>query len=122
METTLFDKQGKPVAYIAGDGETIYLWDGRPVAYLFEDKVYGFNGKQLGWFSNGTIFDIYGLRAGFIRSKSPIITGFEPAKGAKHIIGRKNVRQMPVVKPALCYGFSEKILEQMLGEGKAKHL
>jgi len=36
------------VAYIADDRETIYLWDGHAVAYLYEDKVYGCNGKHLG--------------------------------------------------------------------------
>jgi len=37
METTLFNKNGKPMAYIADDGETIYLWDGRAAGYLFGD-------------------------------------------------------------------------------------
>ncbi len=58
METTLYNKTGKPVAYFAEDGETIYLWDGRAVAYLLGDMVFGWNGRQLGWFANGTIFDI----------------------------------------------------------------
>ncbi len=58
--------------------KTIYLWDGRAVAYLFEDQVFGWNGRQLGWFANGTVFDIYGLRTGFIKSKSPIPTDIEP--------------------------------------------
>jgi hypothetical protein len=48
MEIALFNKHGKPVAYIAEDGETVYLWDGRPVAYLSDDKVYGWNGRQVG--------------------------------------------------------------------------
>jgi hypothetical protein len=105
------------VAYIAEDGETIYMWDGRAAAYLSKDKVYGFNGKQLGWFANGTIFDIYGLRSGFILSKSPIVTQVEPIKSAKHIKNVKGVRQNPVVKPSLCYGYSEKYLEDLLEEG-----
>jgi len=119
METALFNKNGKPVAYIGDDGETIYLWDGHPVAYLSKDKVYGWNGKQLGWFANGTIFDIYGLRSGFIRSKSPIATEIEPAKTLKQPKSRRRERQQTVVKPPLCYGYSEKPLEKMLEAGKA---
>lgn len=117
METTLFNRNGKPVAYIADDKETIYLWDGRAVAYLSEDQVYGYNGKQLGWFANGTVFDIYGLRSGFMLSKSPIVTHREPIKSPKKTKKAKAVRQIAVVKPALCYGYSEKILEDLLAEG-----
>ena len=51
-EISLFNSEGKPVAYIAEE-LTIYLWSGKPVAYLDEDSsggfhVYGFNGKHLG--------------------------------------------------------------------------
>lgn len=117
METTLFNKNGKPVAYIAADGESIYLWDGRTAGYLFEDKVFGWNGRQLGWFANGTIFDIYGLRAGFIKSKSPIPTDIEPKKPAKQAKVIKSVRQSLVAKPVMCYGYSNKFLEEILEEG-----
>lgn len=117
MEMALFNKHGKPVAYFGEDGETIYRWDGHAVAYLYGDKVYGWNGKQLGWFVNGTIFDIYGLRCGFIKSKSPIETEVEPVKPLKQVKSRKGVRQPPVIKPSLCYGYSGKSLEELLGEG-----
>jgi len=120
MEVTLFNKNGKPVAYIAEDGETIYLWDGRPVAFLSEEKVYGWNGRQLGWFANGTIFDIYGLRSGFIRSKSPISTEMEPLKPQKHLKTTRGEKQSQTMKPVLCYGFSSKILEDLLETGSQR--
>ncbi len=48
-EITLFDSKGEAIAYIdTSDELTIYLWDGDPVAYLYDDHVYGFNGKHLG--------------------------------------------------------------------------
>ena len=119
METTLFNKNGKPVAYIADDGETIYLWDGRAVGYLSEDKVFGWNGRQLGWFDNGTIFDIYGLRTGFIKSKSPIPTEMEPLKPPKQVKPPKAERQSQVLKPVMCYGYSSRTLEDILEEGSA---
>jgi hypothetical protein len=120
METALFNKNGKPVAYIAEDGETIYLWDGRPVAYVSEDKVYDWNGRQLGWFTNGTIFDIYGLRSGFIKTKSPIATEMEPFKPQKHLKPAKGKRQPHVIKPVLCYGYSNKNLEDLLESGSKR--
>jgi len=117
METTLFNKNGKPVAYLGEDGRTIYLWEGRVVGYLLEDKVFGWNGRQLGWFDNGTIFDIYGLRAGFIKRKSPIPTDMESGKAAKQAKGIKGARQSPVAKPVMCYGYSSRSLEEILAEG-----
>ncbi len=117
METTLFNKNGKPVAYLAEDGETIYLWDGRAVAYVVGDRVIGWNGRQLGWFANGTVFDIYGLRTGFIKSKSPIPTDLEPGKPAKQVKGARSTRQGAIPKPAMCYGYSERSLEEILEEG-----
>jgi hypothetical protein len=117
MEVTLFNKNGKAVAYIAADGKTIYLWDGRPVAYLFDDKIYGWHGRQLGWFHNGTVFDIYGLRAGFIRSKSPIATEVEPLKSQKRLKPSRGKQQGRVIKPVLCYGYSNHTLEDLLETG-----
>jgi hypothetical protein len=117
MEISLFNKNGKPVAYIADDGETIYLWDGRPVAYLSEDRLYGWHGRQLGWFSNGTVFDIYGLRIGFIKSKSPIATEMEPLKAQKYLKPAKGEKQSQIIKPILCYGYSIKNLENLLEAG-----
>jgi len=118
MEVTLYNKQGKPVAYLANDTGTIYLWDGTPAAYLYEDQIYGWNGRQLGGFVNGTVFDIYGLRAGFIKSKSPLVTDLEPPKTMKQMKGAKKVKQPPVVKPVMCYGYSTQLLEALLAEGK----
>ena len=117
METTLFNKGGRPVAYIGDDGATIYSWDGRAVGYLLEDKVFGWNGRQLGWFDNGTIFDIYGLRAGFFKRKSPIPTDMESGKAAKQAKGIQGIRQSPVAKPVMCYGYSSRSLEEILEEG-----
>jgi hypothetical protein len=59
-ETALFNSDGSPVAYIAleNDDLTIYMWSGKPVAYLESSSgggfsIYGFNGKHLGWFVKG---------------------------------------------------------------------
>lgn len=52
----LTTRPSEAVAYIDADDElTIYLWGGKPVAYLERDTgnefhVYGFSGKHLGWF------------------------------------------------------------------------
>lgn len=35
----------------------MYLWGGEPVAYLEDDRIYGFNGKHIGWYDDGVICD-----------------------------------------------------------------
>jgi hypothetical protein len=118
METSLFNRDGKPVAYIAEDGESIYTWDGRPVAFLDHDKLFGWNGKHLGWFQDGTVFDIFGYRAGFVKSKAPIPLQLEPMKPVRQQPRpRKNRQEAAVKPPAMNYGYSGKRLEDLLERG-----
>jgi hypothetical protein len=77
-ELSLFDSTGAPVAYIAiADDHTIYLWDGKPVAYLSPSgsdgwHVYGFAGDHLGWFEQGILCDHNGNAVG--ATKLPHVT------------------------------------------------
>lgn len=71
-EISLFNSKGKPTAYIdTEDGLTIYMWSGKPVAYLTKNgenlDVYGFNGNHLGWYESGIIYDHKGNVVGFIK-------------------------------------------------------
>ena len=50
-----FDRHGMATAFC--DGQSIYLWDGRPVAYLLDEKVFAFSGRFIGWLSDGWIID-----------------------------------------------------------------
>lgn len=88
-EVSLFDSDGNAVAYIAFDGDapTIYMWSGKPVAYLANSSgagvsIYGFNGKHLGWFVKGVARDHDGNATCGVRQvvASP---KFEPFKAFK---------------------------------------
>lgn len=57
---TFYDLRGKPLAYIDNDGINIFLFNGKPVAYLSANAIYSYNGHQLGWFENGWIRDLNG--------------------------------------------------------------
>jgi hypothetical protein len=114
METTLYSKNGKSVAYVADDGETIYLWDGHAVAYLHEDKVYGFNGKLLGWFANGIIYDMHGHQIGFTQGKCPSVTLVPSVKSVKYVKSVKSVRSVPYVRPILSRVHSDEDLQDFL--------
>lgn len=79
-EVSLFNQKGEPVAYIdTSDEYTIYLWSGEPAAYLTDSTahgslaIYGFNGKLLGWYVDGAIYDKRGCVAGFVKGSCPLL-------------------------------------------------
>jgi hypothetical protein len=103
-ETTLFDSQGDPVAYIdTKDEQTVYLWKGRPVAYLFangqDTLVYGFNGRHLGWFEAGLIRNTGGSIVGFVKGAAPMTTRLGPSKEPKELKPLMGTRALPSLKP-----------------------
>ncbi|MBE5863008.1 MAG: hypothetical protein E7295_09185 [Lachnospiraceae bacterium] len=99
---TFYDNSGRAVAY-SDDGETIYLFNGAPVAYFYGDKVYDFRGQHLGFFSNGWIRNIRGFCVFFTENAigGPIkpVKHIKPVKSVKHVKPVKCVRHVPFVKP-----------------------
>ena len=85
MEETLHDQNGNAIAYVAYDDEsTIYLWDGTPAAYLDEEnRIDGFNGKHLGWYEDGIVWNLEGSKTGYNRETLPVFAKFEPFKSFK---------------------------------------
>ena len=123
-ETTLFDKDGDPVAYIVDDSDmTIYMWDGTPVAYLATGRIgsafniYGFNGKHLGWFEDGIVRDSQGYAVGFVKGATNVYTKFEPIKSIKKIKPLKSIKQIPPIKPINRSQFSNTGLSLFLRGG-----
>jgi hypothetical protein len=64
------------------------------VAYLDDDSVYGFNGKHLGWYRNGAVYDQDGdivvarasMFRGAVEAAPPRgIRGLKPLKGLKEL-------------------------------------
>lgn len=116
METNLYDVTGRAKAYIASDEETIYLWNGRAVAYLSNENIYGWKGKHLGWFVNGILFDLNGKRIGFASGKCPVATYAAPAKYAKYSKYAKYARYAPYARKALSTSKSDQDLEIFLNQ------
>ena len=83
-EFSLYDSRGKVAAFIdPEDDATIYLWSGKPVAYLDKNSVYGFNGKHLGWFIKGAIYDHDGKVAAAVRAHFTALPSAPPPRGFK---------------------------------------
>ena len=119
MEIIIYDKKGKTCAYIATDDmDTIYLFNGKPVAYIDDENIYGFNGKHLGWFiRKRVIYDKEGLRIGFTSISCPATTLIEPEKSAKQVKPVKSVKVAAPERPDFHLIKSEdKLLDFLQGE------
>ncbi len=107
-EITLYGATGKPIAYIADDDDsTIYLWSGKPVAYLQSENIYGFNGKHLGWFVKGLIYNHDGEIVGAIRSRIKGPVHVSPIKSIKQIKPIKSIREIKPIRPIFGLTWSE---------------
>ena len=119
-DLSLFDGNGKPVAYVAEE-LTVYLWSGEPVAYLYQDSgkvhVYGFSGKHLGWFVRGIIRDHDGNAVGAIKEALRSSTEYEPYKGYKQYKPYKGYREYAPYQPYLSQSWGDLPLRLFLLQG-----
>lgn len=102
MALDFYDASGRPHAY-SDDGETIYTFGGRPVAFLDGDSVYSFSGKHLGFFENGQVWDHSGCTVLFTDGASggPLkpLKSLKPLKGLKQLKPLKGLKQIKPLKP-----------------------
>ena len=105
-----FDRSGNATCYCP-DGENLYLWTGKPVGYLHDDRIYSFGGKLLGWFSNGWLYDRKNKPALFSTDANggPVrpVTKVKPVKSVRSVRPVKSVRQVPHVRPAKSISWSQ---------------
>lgn len=118
-EITLFDHDGTPVAYIDTDEElTIFLWNGTPVAYLDKSSVYGFNGRHLGWFKKGIVWDREGYGVGFVEGAVNKLTKLEPLKSLKKLLPLRSLQQLEPLEPLPKSQWSRTPLDIFLAQGR----
>ncbi|MBM4348674.1 MAG: hypothetical protein FJ106_02125 [Deltaproteobacteria bacterium] len=99
-EITLYDSEGDAAAYIDTDHDlTIYLWEGKHVAYLADDSVWGFNGKHLGWFESGIIGYHKGYAVGCVKGAVSMNYNLEPLKGLKELRPLKSLKELKLLNP-----------------------
>lgn len=119
-EVSLYDVGGNAVAYVAID-YTVYLWNGEPVAYLYGSgnkyQLYGFNGKHLGWFTNGIVYNNDGNSVGFVRGAMNTMTSDEPEKGFKSNKPNESLKELAPPEPIYSNQFSNEPLDQFLKAG-----
>ena len=107
-----YDRSGTAIAYCE-DGEHIFDWGGRPSAFLYNDNIYSFSGKHMGWFLNGMVRDHSGNVALFTAEAqggpAKPAKRAKPAKGAKNAKPAKGAKQAAPAKPAMSSSWSVKI-------------
>ena len=122
-EISLFNSDGDATAYIdtEDDDLTIYLWGGKPVAYMFkksgEFHVYGFNGNHLGWFIDGIIRDHEGDAIGATKDAIRMYTNYEPYKSYKQYKPYKAYKEYSPYKPYLSSSWSSMNFKLFLLQG-----
>lgn len=103
-ETCLLDASNQPVVYTE-DGEHLFLYSGEAVGYIFEDSVYSYPGRHLGWIGLGGIHDRTGALV--LRTVPPGQTVQVPWKGMKAMVPFQNLRDWKPARPvALQFGWS----------------
>jgi len=105
-----YDRHGNATCYLP-DGEHLYLWNGNPVGYIGDGRVYSFAGKVLGWFENGWLYDRSNRPALFSATASggPVkpVRHVAPVKSVRKVRPVKGVRQVAHVRPVKSLSWSE---------------
>ena len=119
-DTVLYDKNGEASCYITeGFRRTIYLWDGTPVAYLYEEEhVYGINGRHLGWFIDRVLYNHRGERIAFTFDTCPVRIAKKPVKGKKISPDEARPRWGAPPLPKLGFNVASEELTDLLREGE----
>jgi hypothetical protein len=117
-QLALLDQAGKTVGYVdAQRRDTVFLADGRPVAYLSGGSLYGFNGAHLGWVENGVLWNHGGEAMGTVHAaedSKALLAGIKPGSYAAP---RRLMRDIEPLKPEFQAGSSQESLEQLLAQG-----
>lgn len=104
-----FDKSGRPVVYCA-DGEHLFLWSGKPVAYLSSGRVYSFSGRILGWFEDGWLYDLRNRPALFSKDAvgGPMkpLRRMTPMKAMRSMLPMKSMKSMTPLRPVKSMSWS----------------
>jgi hypothetical protein len=78
---------------------TFFLWTGEPTAYLNDDSIYGFNGKHLGWFKDGMVFDHDGDIVVAPASSFRSAVDSAPSRGLKSLKPHKGLKELRPLRP-----------------------
>jgi hypothetical protein len=76
------------------------------VAYIDEESVFGFNGKHLGWFKDGVIYDHSGKLVVAPAERFQEAVSVAPTKGFKQFKPFKSFKEFKPFEPFLSVSWS----------------
>lgn len=104
-----YDKYGNPCCY-SDDYVHIYSYDGKPLGYILNNKVWNYNGRYLGQFLNNWVLDKEGYYVFFTENATggPIkpVRKLAPIKSIKSLRPLKSIRDIPPIPPIPNLGWS----------------
>jgi hypothetical protein len=98
-----YDSKGTGCCF-SPDGENLFLWNGKPVAYAVGGVVFSFAGRHLGWYDSGWLYDRADRPALFTPDafggpKKPAIKQMGPMPGMPQMLPMKARPAMPPMRP-----------------------
>ena len=106
---TFYDKNGKACCY-ADDFVHIYDFNGEPLGYISNSRIWNYSGRYLGLFRNGWIIDGRGNHLLFSESATGgpqrPLRSLSPLKGLKKLRPLKSVREVAPVAPVSSLNWS----------------
>lgn len=116
----LYNKRGRATCFLV-DGEWIYLWNGKPVGWIADGKVYSYRGTLLGWFENGWLYDRKNRPCFFCSDATggPVrpARAARPARGARGARPARGARQATPARPARSLSWSSSEGDEYFGQG-----
>ena len=88
---TFYNNNGNPIFY-SDDNEHLFDFNGRTLGYFSNGSVFNYNGNHLGWFENGWLIDHYGNYTFFNEDASG--GPMKPMKSMKPMKGMKEMKPM----------------------------
>jgi len=106
---TFYNNEGRAVAYLF-EGQHIYLYGGKPVAWMRGEDVYAYSGKFLGWLEDGWIRDRDGGCVFFTDNASggPLkpVKKLRPLRGLRGLRPLRGIAQIRPIRAIKSLGWS----------------
>ena len=111
MRYCFYDRNGKACFYAIDNGD-IYSFDGSPLGYIYQDKIYSIDGYHLGNLEKGWVIDKRGYPAYFEENSGNIglvkpIKHIKSIPSVRHIFPVKGIRKVPSIKPVTKLSWSD---------------
>jgi hypothetical protein len=108
----LYNREGRAVAYIAGNNVSIYLYDGTAAGWIYQESlVFAYSGKFLGWLMYGWLCDPRGNPSFFtdrsVGGPRRAVRQPRPLRASRGARPARRRRHQPPSRPGLATTWSE---------------